>query len=616
MFTKNDLKERLLGICFSETDSVSVRIWAPKAISLAVVIPSRGSVISLEKDLNGYWEAEAAPLKNGDQYHLLLDGHRVLPDPTSLYQTDGVHGESTVFDPHLYHWKDQSWIPRPLADYIIYEIHTGTFSDRGDFEGIIDKLDHLVELGITAIEIMPIAQFPGDRNWGYDGVFPYAVQNSYGGPQGFMELVDACHAKGLSVILDVVYNHFGPEGNYFESFGPYFTDKYQTPWGKAINFDDAGCDGVRDFFLENALMWFRDFHVDALRLDAVHAIKDLSARHILQDLSQAVQELGKHLGKTLHLIVECDLNDPRFLESPDKNGYAMDAQWIDEFHHALRVTAGEKAQGYYEDFSGLQSLAKAFTAAYVYDGQYSKHRDKRFGGSATGLPGDKFVVFSQNHDQVGNRMLGERSSVLYSFHMLKLLAGTVMVSPYLPMLFMGEEWAAQNPFLYFVSHTDPELIKAVREGRKSEFAAFHQEGEAPDPESEETFLRSKLDWELLQQHQGQVLFKFYKKLIALRKALPVLHNGDRNQLSVKCFPAQNCLALERWDDKTRVMCFMNFSNAIQSVSVAESLVNYSCVLDSSDPQWSGPIATSLNFTTQPNLTLQPESIIIYTSTHA
>jgi len=564
----------------------------------------------------GYWIAENAALLKGDLYHVLLDGHEVLPDPYSLGQPKGVHGESMVFDTGDFNWKDQNWIPTPLAGYIIYELHVGTFTPEGDFQAIIARLDHLIDLGITAVEIMPVAQFPGERNWGYDGVFPFAVQNSYGGPAQLMELVDACHAKGLAVILDVVYNHFGPEGNYFEAFGPYFTDKYQTPWGKAINFDDAGCDAVREFYIENALMWFRDFHIDALRMDAVHAIKDFGALHILQDLSVAVTQLGLALGKEFQLIVECDLNDPKYLDPLQRNGYAMNGQWIDEFHHALRVTAGEKPQGYYEDFEPLSALAKAYTDAYVYDGQYSLHRDKNFGRSADGLSGERFIVFSQNHDQVGNRMLGERSSMLYSFEMLKLLAAAVMVSPFTPMLFMGEEWGADNPFLYFVSHSDPELIKAVREGRKAEFAAFHDAGEAPDPESVATFLSSKLDWESAQQQQGQLIYSYYKKLISMRKSIPALHSGNRNQLKVEAFKAQQCLLLERWEGDTRISCFMNFSSSIQFIPIPAIFEQSTCLLDSADPQWDGPISASLNFNGSPVLTIQPESIVIYTSIHA
>src|SRR5687768_905399 len=308
---------------------------------------------------------------------------------------------------------------------------------------------------------MPVAQFPGKRNWGYDGVYPFAVQNSYGGYKGLQQLVNACHQKGLAVILDVVYNHLGPEGNYFSAYGPYFTEEYKTPWGGAINFDDAWSDGVRNYFIENALMWFRDFHIDALRLDAVHAIKDFGSKHILREIKEQVNILMEQTGKKHYLIAECDLNDTQFIDPLEKRGFGMDAQWIDEFHHALRVTATGEKTGYYSDFSGIEHLAKAYKDAYVYDGQFSPHRFKNFGVKAQDNPGRQFIVFSQNHDQVGNRMLGERSSQLVSYEMQKLMAGAVLVSPYLPMLFMGEEYSESHPFLYFVSHTDPELAEAV-----------------------------------------------------------------------------------------------------------------------------------------------------------
>ena len=382
-----------------------------------------------------------------------------------------------------YDWKDEQWKNIPFNDYIIYELHTGTFSPEGNFSGIKTRLDHLLSLGITAIEIMPVAAFPGDRNWGYDGVFPFAVQASYGGAKALQDLVAACHEKGLAVILDVVYNHVGPEGNYLEHFAAYFTDKYHTPWGRAVNFDDKDSDGVRAFVVENALMWFRDFHIDALRLDAVHAIKDFGAVHILEEIRRRTDELMKETGRIHYLIAESDLNDPRYISSIAQYGLGMDAQWVDEFHHALRVTAGENRIGYYLDFNGLSDLAKSYADAYVYTGAYSEERRKTFGRAAKNHPGQQFIVFSQNHDQVGNRMLGERSSTLYGFRMQRLMAAAVLCAPYLPLLFMGEEYGETSPFLYFVSHKDPELIEMVRKGRREEFAALHAKGECTRPSS-------------------------------------------------------------------------------------------------------------------------------------
>ncbi|MDQ7950025.1 MAG: malto-oligosyltrehalose trehalohydrolase, partial [Pedobacter sp.] len=534
--------------------------------------------------------------------------------PASLKQPRGVHGPSAAVDLAQFSFTDQEWLGIPISSYIIYELHVGTFTTAGDLSAIINKLDHLLELGITAIEIMPVATFPGERNWGYDGVFPFSVQSGYGGPLALQKLVDACHQKGLSVILDVVYNHLGPEGNYFEDYGPYFTTKYQTPWGKAINFDDAYSDGVRHFFMENALMWLRDFHVDALRLDAVHAIKDLSAQHVLTELSQQVQLLNKRQAQQHYLIIECDLNDPKFIAPIEDNGFGMDAQWTDEFHHALRVAAGQERSGYYADFNGLSHLAKAYCDAYVYDGGYSEERKKTFGKKATGHPGSQFVVFSQNHDQIGNRMLGERSGTLYSQSMQKLLLGAVMVSPFVPLLFMGEEWGETNPFLYFVDHSDPDLIEAIRKGRAEEFAAFQFSGTIPDPADEVTFLQSKLQWELLQQQQHEQVFRFYKDMIHFRKSNPVLQSLERHQLKVEELTEQNVLLLYRWQGGHKILCFLNFSRDLAEVQFSDHR-HWQLSLDSADPQYGGKNVSRIKAADEDILLLQPESILICTNHH-
>ncbi|MGN6637275.1 MAG: malto-oligosyltrehalose trehalohydrolase, partial [Mucilaginibacter sp.] len=491
------MSKRSIGLDRGKDGHVDITLWAPMANSVALEIEN-GKTIALQPAQYGYWHTSTDVILPGDRYWFVLNKDKKLPDPASLSQPEGVHGPSQYIDLANFKWSDQAWKNPPINDYIFYELHTGTFSPQSNFEGITQRLDHLLELGITAIEIMPVAQFPGERNWGYDGVFPFAVHNSYGGARGLQQLVNTCHQKGLAVVLDVVYNHLGPEGNYLPEFGPYFTEKYKTPWGNAVNFDDAWCDGVRKYFIENSLMWFRDFHLDALRLDAVHAIKDFSPKHILKEIKENVNALIAETGKQYHLIVECDLNDPRYIDPLEKDGYGMDAQWIDEFHHALRVTAGQQRNGYYSDFTGIADLAKAYHDAYVYTGQFSEQRHKSFGIKPNN-PGEQFVAFSQNHDQVGNRMLGERTSTLVSFEMQKLMAGAVMVSPFLPLLFMGEEWSAQSPFQYFVSHSDKELIKAVQKGRREEFKEFHAEGETPDPQSEDTFNRSKLNWSELEK---------------------------------------------------------------------------------------------------------------------
>ena len=605
------LNQRRVGINFNSSQLAEVCLWAPQAKSVEVALES-GPEINLKQSAGGYWTATTDQIQPNDLYKIKLDGQKTLPDPASLGQPKGVHEASLAIDLKAFEWTDSTWQNPSLNDYILYELHTGTFSAQGTFDGIERHLDHLIELGVNAIEIMPVAQFPGDRNWGYDGVFPFAVQHSYGGAEKLQSLVNACHAKGIAVILDVVYNHVGPEGNYFAEFGSYFTDKYHTPWGQAVNFDDEYCDGVRDYFIENVLMWFRDFHIDALRMDAVHAIKDLSAEHILQSIRKQVDALMEATGSKHYLIVECDLNDPRFLDSTDKNGFGMDAQWVDEFHHALRITAGEPATGYYSDFQGIRHLEKAYRDAYVYDGQYSEHRKKNFGRGAEGQGGSKFIVFSQNHDQVGNRMLGERSAALYSFEMQKVLAGAVMISPYLPMLFMGEEYGETNPFLYFVSHTDAELNKMVRDGRKAEFAAFHAEGEAPDPDAIETFNQSKLQWALLDDPKHQTIFSYYKELIALRKAHPALSNGDRNHLTAISYPDKNTLVLKRWEQRQQIVCILNFSKEKQAIPAEDSIHNWELLLCSADEKWGGPCTKDGACQTGNKLIIQPESILIYT----
>ena len=610
--TKINLLQKTLGVNFIAPDEANVLLWAPPAKTAALVLADQ-KTIPLNREEYGYWKLSTKELMPGDSYQFLLDGNKLLPDPASLSQPGGVHGPSSAFDVKDFKWTDEHWENPALEKYLIYEIHTGTFSFEGSFAAIEQKLDHLIALGVTAIEIMPVGQFAGGRNWGYDGVFPFAVQNSYGGPLGLMQLVNTCHQKNIAVILDVVYNHIGPEGNYLPEFAPYFTDKYKTPWGNAINFDDEWCDQVRQYYIENALMWFRDFHIDALRLDAVHAIKDFSPVHILREIKENADQLMELTGKKHYMMVELDLNDTRFINPLKEEGFGMDSQWIDEFHHALRVTAGGDRNGYYADFTGIGQLAKSYRDAYVFDGIYSAHRKKTFGIKAEDNPGRQFIVFSQNHDQVGNRMLGERSSRLFNFEMQKLLAGAVMVSPFIPLLFMGEEWSAQSPFLYFVSHTDPELIEAVRKGRKQEFTAFHTEGEAPDPVAEDTYNRSKLPWNSIDEDGSQKMLNYYKKLIALRKELPALHCLERKQLETTVNEDKQTLLLHRWFDKQHVCCVMNFSGEQRKITLP---VNYEWkkVLDSADEEFNGP--GQLEESRQPlTMFLQPQSLIIYTNFH-
>jgi maltooligosyltrehalose trehalohydrolase len=602
--------QRNIGVFFSKDGKAHANVWAPGATTIKWHIDG-SEAIAMQKESLGYWHAETDILKPGGAYRFQKDDTAPLPDPASLSQPQGVHNASAAIDTNNFGWKDGAWGNVPLKEYIIYELHIGTFTAEGTFRAAGERLDYLKELGITAIEVMPVAQFPGDRNWGYDGVFPFAVQNSYGGAEGLQQFVDLCHQKGLAVILDVVYNHVGPEGNYLSAYGPYFTNKYGTPWGEAVNFDDAWCDGVRNFFIENALMWFRDFRVDALRLDAVHAIKDFSPTYILKEIRQNVDALMEATGRRHYLIAECDLNDTRFINAVDNNGgYGMDAQWIDEFHHALRVAAGQERSGYYADFDGLNHLCKAYRDAYVYDGQYSEHRKRHF-GVKTENPGQQFVVFSQNHDQVGNRMLGERSGTLYSFEMQKLLAGAVLISSYLPLLFMGEEYGETAPFLYFVSHNDPDLIEAVRKGRKAEFTAFHAQGEAPDPQAGDTFNQSKLQWGLLKDQQHHTMLLWYQVLINLRKKHKVLASLNRKNLHTILDEAKSTLILKQWQEGQQLLYLMNFSGSSQKILSPATEQPWKKLLDSASPQWNGPKAAPNDMPGNTEIILQPQSIIIY-----
>jgi len=593
-------------------------VWAPlaKQVKVDIQTPIEQS-ISLEKDALGYWTKEVEGLPPGTRYFFNLDNEKKRPDPASQSQPEGVHGPSEVVNHGNFTWTDQAWKGIALRDMIIYELHVGTFSPEGTFDGVITKLPYLLDLGINAIEIMPIAQFPGNRNWGYDGVFPFAVQDSYGGVEGLKRLVDACHRVGIAVVLDVVYNHMGPEGNYLNDYGPYFTDKYCTPWGSALNFDDAHCDAVRNFFLQNARMWFRDFHLDALRLDAVHAIKDFSARHFLLELSDQTRALGQELNRELVLIAECDLNDPKFINPKEQGGFALHGQWIDEFHHSLHALVTGELDGYYSDFGTLEHLRKAFADSFVYTGEYSEHRKKTFGAYPEHNSYSQFVVFAQNHDHIGNRMRGDRLSETLDFEQLKLVAGTYLISPYVPLVFMGEEYGEDRPFTYFISHTDADLVEAVRQGRKREFAYFHRgEGAVPDPYSEEVFQACKLNWNFSEDKQKKTLFDFYKQLIRFRKSNPAFRIDQRGTVKVQSDEAQRLITLERFESregqKSLFLAVLNYGSEDARVNVQTGHGNWKKFLDSADARWQGPGSqTPENAQAGELISVRSHSFVIY-----
>lgn len=583
--------ERSLGANVMNDSSCSFLVWAPcvKDISLQIELP-RPCQVQMNAIDNGYFHCVTPAVQAETRYFYLLDGQKKRPDPASKYQPEGVHGPSQVFC-NSFAWADSNWRGLPLADLIFYELHVGAFTPEGTLDAIIDRLPQLKSLGITVIELMPIAQFPGERNWGYDGVYPYAVQNSYGGPQALQRMVDACHQLGIGVALDVVYNHLGPEGNYLSDFGPYFTDRYKTPWGDAINFDGSSSDEVRRFFIENALYWISEFHIDALRLDAIHAIVDLSARRFLEELTERVAALSLSLGRKVHIIAENDRNDARSLAPREVGGFALDAQWNDDFHHAVHALVTGERDGYYQDFGDIDHLAKACREGFVYSGQYSAFRRRRQGSSSAETPCYQFVVFSQNHDQVGNRAQGDRLSQFLPFETLKLVAGIVLLSPFVPLLFMGEEYGERSPFQYFVSHGDSELVERVRQGRRKEFERFSWPGDIPDPASEDTFMRSKLHWEARDEGQHRTLLLLYTELLRLRKTMPALLNPSKTTSKVQVFQP-HALKIERGHEQDRVVLFYNFRAGSTSIPGCLPPGRWEKRFDSSDEKWDGPGGTA------------------------
>jgi maltooligosyltrehalose trehalohydrolase len=561
--------------------------------SVSLVLTEKSRNIPMDSERNGYFTTFLDDIEPGTRYFYLLDGIQMRPDPVSRSQPDGVHGPSQVIDPGEFKWQDQDWRGIRAEEMIIYEIHTGTFTHEGTFESIIPFLDYLKkDLGVSAIELMPVAQFPGERNWGYDGTYLYAPQNSYGGPIGLKALINACHLKNLAVILDVVYNHLGSEGNYLRDYGPYFTTRYQTPWGVAINFDGPQSDEVRRFIIDNALYWVTEYHVDGLRIDAIHGIYDFSARHILLDISEAVHRQARELGQPIFVIAESDLNDVRVINPPNRGGYGLDAQWNDDFHHCLHTLLTKERNGYYQDFGHIDQLVKALREGFVYSGQYSSFRRRRHGSSSEHLPFAKFVVFSQNHDQVGNRLGGDRLSALVSFEALKLAAGVLLVSPNIPLLFMGEEYGEEAPFQYFTSHSDQELIEAVRRGRKEEFAAFDWERELPDPQSEETFRRSKIRVDLHRHGKHKTLFELYRTLVKYRKEIPSLSHLSKAGMEVRSCDEARTLIIRRTRGEDRICGIFNFSEDPVEVNIFLEQGRWQKLLDSSSKEWEGPGSSS------------------------
>jgi maltooligosyltrehalose trehalohydrolase len=514
-------------------DVATFRVWAPGAKQVELVLG--GDTHALNQGADGWW-AGGPPASHGTDYAFLVDGQGPLPDPRSRWQPEGVHGTSRTYDHDRFPWTDHAWRGRALPGAVTYELHVGTFTPEGTFDAAIARLDHLVELGVDLVEVLPIASFPGRHGWGYDGVSLYAPHEPYGGPDGFKRFVDACHGRGLGVVLDVVYNHLGPSGNYLPVYGPYFTERHQTPWGAAVNLDDADSDEVRRFICDNALSWLRDFHVDGLRLDAVHALADDRATHLLEQLAIEVDECAAAVGRPLFLVAESDRNDPRTVTPREAGGQGLQGQWSDDFHHALHTLLTGERQGYYCDFGSLECLAKTMTRVFFHDGTWSAFRRRAHGApvDVTRIPGHRFLGYLQNHDQVGNRATGDRISASLPPGLVKVGAALVLTSPFSPMLFMGEEWAASTPWQYFTDHTEPELAEAVREGRRREFAD-HGWGpnDVPDPQHEGTVEASRLNWDEVATEPHASVLAWYRSLLALRRARPELVDPRLDRMRVE-----------------------------------------------------------------------------------
>jgi len=561
-------------------------VWAPGRKKLAVHLNgSHDRFIPMSKNQLGYHQALVRDIERNSRYVYQLDGLKEYPDPASRFQPEGVHGASELVDLAAFQWTDAKWKAPSLGESIFYELHVGTYSEKGSLDGVCAHLAELADLGVTTIELMPVAQFPGSRNWGYDGVYPFAVQNSYGGPLALQRFVNAAHAHGLAVALDVVYNHLGPEGNYLGQFGPYFSDRYKTPWGQAINYDGAESGPVRQFFVDNAIYWFEQYHIDILRLDAIHGIFDFGAFHILAELEKQVELAGKRLGRELRLVAESDLNDARVLFPTEKGGYELPAQWSDDFHHSLHTLLTHETKGYYADFGKVGHLASVLRDGWFYQGQYSRFRRRQHGNSPAGIPRSHFVVCSQNHDQVGNRARGERLSTLVNFEAQKLAAGMTLLSPFVPLLFMGEEYGEPAPFLYFTSHGDKDLVEAVRRGRREEFADFGWSNEVPDPQDETTFAKSRLQHVLRDRRPHGALRLFYQELIRFRRANYLGADAD---LEITENESHSFLTFFRTAGGRRLLMIFNFGAREVEIPSVVGSGKWTTELHSADARWLGP----------------------------
>ena len=598
-----------MGANLLSEGGVHFSVWAPKANEVALKILGELPQIELMSQDDGVFSLTLPHIKAGQDYLYVIDGKKELPDPVSRWQPHGVHGPSRVVDPKAFHWQDQSWQGVDLKKTVIYELHVGTFTPEGTFESAIEKLPYLRDLGVTAIELMPIAQFPGERNWGYDGVYPFAPQSSYGGPHGLKQLINACHSEGLAVILDVVYNHLGPEGNYIAEYAPYFTDRYRTPWGEAINYDAPDCDRVRQYFIDHALYWLTEYHIDALRLDAIHFIFDFSPHHFLAELQEQFEKQARFLQRKAWITAESDLNDVRVIRSRSEGGYGINAQWSDDFHHTLQALLLKRKDSYFGDFGQLKDLAQAITSGFVNDGRFSSFRKRSHGTVSEEYPGEQFIICTQNHDQIGNACLGKRSGELLSLDQQKLATALLLFSPNVPLIFMGQEWGETAPFFYFTHHENPDLIENVRKGFQIESGCFTFCGKAVDPQDSKSFETSKLDWEKLSQSSHQKLFAFYRDLLTLRCEIPCLSNCRKDLTTVEFSEEEKWLSIVREDDQSSLKALLvcNFNEVRQSIALPNQ-EKWELILDSQDPKYGGRGAISRS---DSEVSLEGWSVFLY-----
>lgn len=572
---------------WADAEGTRFRVWAPNARRVEVIVDGEHDLLATER---GYWESHLPGVGPGDCFWYQLDGGAVLPDPASMAQPEGVHGSSAVVEP-TFSWTDDGFVSPSLDDSVFYELHVGTFTRAGTFDAAIPHLTRLAELGVTTVELLPLSQFPGGRNWGYDGVLPYAVQDTYGGLDGLRRFVDAAHGHGLAVCVDVVHNHIGPEGNVLGRYGPYFTDRYRTPWGDALNFDGAGSDEVRSYFIGSATFLVEHAHIDAFRLDAVHAIIDNTAYPYVEQLTFELHQLGRRLGRDVLVIAESAANDPRLTLPVEEGGWGLDGQWDDDFHHALHVALTGEREGYYEDYDGLADLARSFEHGFVLEGRRSTSRGLHHGHPRLGVDPRRMVVFSANHDQVGNRLAGDRLTAQVDAERAAVAAAVACFSSSVPMLFMGDEHADPAPFPYFVSHTDPELVEAVRKGRAEEFAAFSRGRTPPDPQAEATFRSAVLDHALADEGgAGRGRWLLHQELLRLRGLFRPQARGGGMRVHVDV-DAQ--LLVVVWHDRpglSDVALAVLFADEVEPFDLP-LLRGFEEVLDTSDGRWGPSLAT-------------------------